>query len=145
MTKSTDFAACGLARRLAAICYDWLLLIALLAVFTGLVLAARSGAAVAPATGWFQVALAAVGALFFAWFWTHGGQTLGMRAWRIRVVRDDGGPLTWRDAALRVLTATLAALPVGLGFAWGWIDADRRCWHDRLTRTHVRHEPKPKP
>lgn len=140
----TDFATSGLARRLAAICYDWFLLIALFAVVTALVLAIRGGSAVAPSTVWFQLMLAAVGASFYGWFWTHGGQTLGMRAWRIRVVRDDGAPLTWRDAVLRLLAACLAALPAGLGFLWCLVDRDRRCWHDRLTHTYLRHEKTPR-
>lgn len=146
MTIGTDFSTSGLARRFAAICYDWLLLIAVLALFTAFVLAVRGGSAVAPSTSWFQVSLVAVAVMFFAWFWTHGGQTLGMRAWRIRVVRDDGGALSWRDALLRVLAASLATLPLGLGFFWCLIDANGRCWHDRVTHTRVvRYEKTGKP
>jgi uncharacterized RDD family membrane protein YckC len=140
VATGTDFVTSGLARRFAAICYDWLLLIAVLALFTALVLVARGGSTVAPSTAWFQVSLVAVAGVFFAWFWTHGGQTLGMRAWRIRVVREDGAALTWRDALLRVLAASLAALPAGLGFFWCLVDANGRCWHDRVTRTRVRYE-----
>jgi uncharacterized RDD family membrane protein YckC len=75
--------------------------------------------------------------LFYTWFWTHGGQTLGMRAWRIRVHRDDGAPLRWRDALLRFGAAWLAVLPVGWGYWSSLFDAEKRCWHDRITRTRV--------
>ena len=127
----------GLARRLAAICYDALLLTAVLLVLTAILLAARRGTAIAPQTWWFQIFVVGVCLLFHAWFWTHGGQTLGMRAWKIRVVRDDGTALTWRHAVLRFAAASLSALPAGLGFWWCLIDAEKRCWHDRLTHTRV--------
>lgn len=135
-----DYPPSGLLRRLAALCYDLLLLAAVLLALTGIVLAARGGAAVAPHTAWFQLFVVVVCGLFYMWFWTHGGQTLGMRAWKIRVVRDDGQALTWGDAALRFGAAWLSLLPAGLGFWWALLDADRRCWHDRLSRTRVRLE-----
>jgi uncharacterized RDD family membrane protein YckC len=124
-------------RRLAAFCYDALLLTALAVCFTLLVLAVRLGAAVPPGSGWFPAALLALAMGFFCGFWVHGGQTLGMRAWRIRVVRDDGGTLTWRIAALRFVAAFVAALPAGLGLWWSVFDAGKRSWHDRWTGTRV--------
>jgi len=128
----------GLARRLGALCYDALLLLALLAVLTALLIGFRGGAAIPPRTWWFQGLIVGVCVLFYAWFWTHGGQTLGMRAWRIRVVRDDGTRLRWHDALLRFAAAWLAALPAGWGFWSCFFDAEKRCWHDRVTRTRVR-------
>jgi uncharacterized RDD family membrane protein YckC len=124
-------------RRLAALCYDALLLTALAVCFTLLVLAVRLGAAVPPGSWWFPAALLGLATAFFCGFWVHGGQTLGMRAWRIRVVRDDGGALTWRRAALRFAAALVAALPAGLGLWWSVFDAGKRGWHDRWTGTRV--------
>jgi uncharacterized RDD family membrane protein YckC len=46
--------------------------------------------------------------LFFAWFWTHGGQTLGLRAWSLRVQTLDGYELGWRHSLIRF---TAAAVP----------------------------------
>jgi uncharacterized RDD family membrane protein YckC len=124
-------------RRLAALCYDLLLLAALVASFTLLVLAARLGRAVPPGTLWYSLCLFAVVVLFFAGFWVHGGQTLGMRAWRIRVVRDDGTALTWPRAVARFGLGLVAAAPAGLGFWWSLLDERKRGWHDRWTRTRV--------
>ena len=126
----------GLARRLAALCYDALLLLALLLVLTALLIGVR-GSAIPPRTWWFQGLVVGVCVLFYTWFWTHGGQTLGMRAWRIRVDRDDGAPLRWRDALLRFGAAWLAVLPAGWGYWSCLFDAEKRCWHDRVTRTRV--------
>ena len=41
-------------------------------------------------------------ALFFSWFWTHGGQTLGMKAWCLRIQNEDGTPIHLRQAIVRV-------------------------------------------
>ena len=127
----------SLFRRFAAFSYDLLLLGALTFCFTWLVLALRGGRAIAPGTVWFELALVALAMLFFCAFWTRGGQTLGMQAWRIRVVCHDGRPLGWPRAALRFWAAVLALLPLGLGLWWGLSDPQRRGWHDRLTGTRV--------
>lgn len=74
---------------------------------------------------------------FFCGFWVRGGQTVGMRAWHIRVVRDGGGRLGWGRAAARFGALLVAALPAGLGFWWGALDERKRAWHDRWTRTRV--------
>jgi uncharacterized RDD family membrane protein YckC len=134
---SQSLESASLFRRLAAFCYDLLLLGALLFCFTWAVLALRGGRAIAPGTVWFELALVALAMLFFCGFWTHGGQTLGMQAWRIRLVCSDGRPLGWPRAAARFWAAALALLPLGLGLWWGLSDAERRGWHDRLTGTRV--------
>jgi uncharacterized RDD family membrane protein YckC len=129
-------------RRLAALCYDLLLLTALAFSFTLLVVAVRLGVPVPPGTWWFATSLLALATVFFCGFWVHGGQTLGMRAWRIRVVRGDGGALTWARAAARFALGLVAAAPAGLGLWWSFLDADKRGWHDRWTSTRVVRAPK---
>lgn len=69
--------------------------------------------------------------------WRRGGQTLGMRPWRLRVVAADGGPATTRAACLRFVVGTASLLPGGLGFWWAWVDRDRLAWHDRASHTRV--------
>ena len=130
-------------RRLAAFCYDLLLLTALLFCFTLVVLTVRLGAAVPPGSWWFPLCLVGVAMAFFCGFWAHGGQTVGMRAWRIRVVCDDGGPLGWPRAAARFAAALVAAVPAGLGLWWSAFDRQKRGGHDRWTRTRVVRVPPP--
>jgi uncharacterized RDD family membrane protein YckC len=127
----------SLLRRLAALAYDGLLLAGLAFVFTLLVVLGRGARVVAPQTWWFDACLLAIAMLFYVGFWTHGGQTLGMRAWRIRVISRDGEPLSATQAIARFFAAWLAALPAGLGYWWRIWDAEGRCWHDRLSRTRV--------
>lgn len=102
----------GLLRRLGAILYDTLLLFSLLFIATALVLPLAGGQAVAAGSPLFSIYLLAVCFGFFGWFWTHGGQTLGMRAWKIRLQRYDGGNVTWGQALGRFLLASLWLLPV---------------------------------
>ena len=83
----------------------------------------------------YQIYLSAVIFVFFAWFWVHGGQTPGMRAWRIRLVREDGTDLRWRDALFRFLGAIAAWAPLGLGFVWLLVDKDKLTWYDRISGT----------
>jgi uncharacterized RDD family membrane protein YckC len=69
--------------------------------------------------------------LFFGWFWTHGGQTLGMRTWRIRLQNRDGGVVSWAQALRRYLAALVSWAVFGLGFWWSLWDKEKMTWHDR--------------
>ena len=137
MTPKLALVPSPVWRRLAAFCYDLLLLAARVLAFTAVVVAARSFASVPPGTWWFLPSLIGIAAAFFCGFWVHGGQTLGMRAWRIRVVRDDGGALTLPRAAARFALGVIAAAPAGLGLWWSLLDESKRGWHDRWTHTRV--------
>jgi len=128
----------GLLRRLAAILYDSLLLLAILFVATLPRLAMSEGEAVPASDPLFRLYLIAIGLLYFIWFWTHGGQTLGMRTWHIKVVRSDGGRLTWRMAVLRGVAAVFAWVLAGAGFWSALLREDRSTWHDRLSATELR-------
>jgi uncharacterized RDD family membrane protein YckC len=109
-------------RRLAAIGYDGFLLagiwmVAAMAVTViGQVLPAASSSAL------MRIVLFCAGFGFFGWFWTHGGQTLGMRAWRVRVARADGAPVHASSALLRYMTGLLPPIAALYAVArFGWI------------------------
>ena len=133
----------SLIRRLAALTYDWVLLTGILFGATVVVLAFRAGRAFQPHHAGYSAYLIGTGAVFFSWFWTHGGQTLGMRAWRIKLITVDGGPITWRQALLRCAWALAGAAPFGLGYLWLLVDRKRRCWHDIASGTRVISCPNP--
>src|SRR5690349_3515964 len=84
----------------------------------------------------------AVTALYAVVSWRRGGQTLGMRPWRLRVVAAGGGPADTRSLLKRYAVGTLSLLLGGLGFWWAWIDRDRLTWHDRASGTRMVREPK---
>lgn len=130
-------ASASLPRRAAAIFYDLLLFAGLVMVLTLLLVLLRGGEAIPPASWWYDVLLLTANFVFFGISWTRGGQTLGARAWRLRVTAMDGNDLSWRQAALRYLSAWLLLLPPGLGFIWARWDPDGLCWHDRLSGSRV--------
>jgi uncharacterized RDD family membrane protein YckC len=133
-----------LLRRLGAMLYDALLLSGLLLLATAVFIIPYDLLAARPYPHGellyrtlLQIYLLAVIAGFFVYFWTHGGQTLGMRTWRLRVIRDDGTPLNSRDALRRLAWATLSLLPAGLGLWLSLFDRERLAWHDRRSRTRL--------
>jgi uncharacterized RDD family membrane protein YckC len=84
-----------------------------------------------------QVFVLAFTAAYFVISWTRGGQTIGMRAWRLRVMRADGARVEWLRALLRFAVALLSLGALGLGFAWALFDPQKRTWHDIAAETHV--------
>jgi uncharacterized RDD family membrane protein YckC len=131
-----------LLRRLAAISYDALLLGALLILADALVVVPLGLVWDVPAREvavhpLFRLYLLGVILGFFCGFWLRGGQTLGMRAWRMRLIRADGGPLRPRDTFVRLAAATLSWAAAGLGFLWSLLDPQRLTWHDRLSKTRL--------
>lgn len=136
MTDNTDaLPHCGLLRRLAAIFYDALLLLAVLFIATALAMLFTDGEAIRANHPLFTTYIFFVTFLFFAWFWTHGGQTLGMRAWRIRAQTRDGTAMSWSQALLRFMVAIASWGLLGLGFLWSLIDREKMTWHDRYSET----------
>jgi len=128
----------GLLRRMAAIFYDIWLILALWMIGATADTVVRSLLGGTPENGqhWLlQFYLVLSPMAFYIWFWTHGGQTLGMRAWRIRVVNENGGAISFSQAIARYLWAALSLLPLGLGLIWVVFDRDRAAWHDRLSHT----------
>lgn len=135
----------GLLRRLAVIVYDTLLIIGLVFLAITLVVLAMSSIqgldqfdpSLLRDNPFYIAYLLSIPAVFFIWFWTRGGQTLGMRSWRIRVVTSTGGPLRLNHALLRLLAALLSWGLLGLGFLWVLVDRNRLAWHDRLSGTRL--------
>ena len=157
----------GLFRRFAAGFYDGLLLLAMSLVAAALVMAMFGGYSQPVGTlrvpsPWQTAANAlAIGGCVVVYFgqgWRKAGQSLGMKAWKIRVVRLDGSLPAWRDVLRRLacaapfyltlLVAVLAAIlhrhwvaaPMALPMAVnvGWLLWRRDgTLHDHWSRTQV--------
>jgi uncharacterized RDD family membrane protein YckC len=74
---------------------------------------------------------------FYGWFWTHGGQTLGMKVWNLYLVNHDGKFIDWNTALKRYLASLVSWAFVGLGFTWILLDKRKRAWHDILSGTQI--------
>jgi len=131
----------SLLRRLTAMLYDLLLVVAVVAVVNGLALGVQvmmlrsEQHFLAPWVAQLLTLVSVCG--FFILFWLRGGQTLGMRAWRIKLAGFDGGPPTLGRALLRCLGACLSIACGGLGYWWCLVDPNKRYWHDYLSRTEL--------
>jgi uncharacterized RDD family membrane protein YckC len=141
VAAETAAVPAGLARRLAACLYDGLVLVAVL-MLAGAAWVALSRTAAPPGDWWFRAYLLAVAALFFCGFWRRG-ETLGMRAWKLRIIGPDGAPPTWARGFSRFAAALLSWGPLGLGFLWALVDRDGLAWHDRLSGTRLVRAPPP--
>ncbi len=153
---------CPLWRRLAALVYDLLVTVAIVMVVGLLCQLATGGRLIG--TGdeiaiplWYRPLQAVVVAAYFVSSWRYGGQTVGMRAWHIRLCADDGTALSLQRGVRRAIIAAtpllaLALAPVfdlrttlwitlgawALWFAPALFDARRRALHDMLAGTQLR-------
>lgn len=128
----------GLGRRLGAMLYDSLLIIALF-FLTGFIWVPLSGDVVTGLA--FQLTLLAEVIVFFGYCWGKQGETLGMRAWKIRILSDEGDLPNERQIGLRLLIAPISLACFGLGYAWLFLGNDRQTWHDKVSGTYVVHLP----
>lgn len=131
-----------LARRLGAMLYDGLLVVALLFLGTVPFVALRGGEPVEPGAANYQVVMIAIAWLFYVGFWTRSGRTLGMQSWRLQLETIDGGKPGVREATVRFFAAIISWLPLGLGFWWQLWDDEGLTWHDRWSGTRLRYYPK---
>ena len=137
MNEADKSAPAGLLRRLAAAVYDGLLIIALMAVGSLPMVALNDGEAISPGNIVYQIALVGISLLFYTAFWLHGGQTPGMRVWRLHLVSVDGKALSGRQVLLRYCAAWISLLACGLGFLWILVDNKNRAWHDQWSGSQV--------
>jgi len=135
-----------LLRRIASIGYEALLLVPVLFVSSYLFLSLTQVAQGPLKRPLFQLWVVSVLAIYFIYCWMHGGQTLAMKTWRVRLARKDGTPILLRQAAARFFVALWGALLFGVGFWWALLDPDRQFLHDRLCGTRLfDHRIKPHP
>lgn len=128
----------SLLRRLGAIVYDAIAVLALWFAATALVLGlVTRGEAVQPGNPFFMLYLTAVAMGYFIWSWRAGGQTLGMRAWGIRMVMPHGRTPGTARLAARCLLALASWACLGMGFFWALTRHDRSTWHDLATATYL--------
>ena len=85
----------------------------------------------------FQLYLLCISAAYFVYCWIHGGQTLPMKTWRIRLVTREGNAISLRTGIYRYLFALFGLGLSGLGFLWALFDREGQFLHDRLAGTKI--------
>lgn len=136
MTLAIDTPS-NMTRRLLSISYDLILLFGTLFLATLLVLPFAQGNAIDSGNKLYACYLIVCSYFYFVWHWTHGGQTLGMRAWRIRLICQNGKIPDWQAGSQRFLLASLSWIFLGAGFLWVIFDPDKLTFHDRYSKTRL--------
>lgn len=126
---------CSLTRRLAALVYDGLILVAIWIIGSGLAVLLAHGA-IEPGSLWFQAYLLILSWAYFASGWMLGGQTVGMRAWQIHLI-SERKKFSWLDSIIRVLVGLVSLAFFGLGFIWSVFRKDCAGWHDLASRSRL--------
>lgn len=130
----TQIIQVGPLRRIGALCYDSLLLLALLFVAMAILTPFTDTGTIRAHSLLYFSYLLMVSFVFFGWFWTRGGQTLGMRAWKIRVVNRQGTGISWGQALARF---SIALLTPGIGLLWSLMGSEKLALYDRWSGTQV--------
>ena len=145
---NSEYPRAGFFKRVAAIVYDFLIVVALAMLVTVVTLIIvhllsangvldiseyQDPSAFLNAQWWFKVELLISIWLFYAWFWYDGGQTLGMRSWRLMLLSDNNEPLTLKRTGLRALYALLGLGNILVLFT----RKNRQALQDKLTQTKV--------
>jgi len=153
-------APASFTRRVASMVYEALVVMAILFAASFFFFSATGFRAEGLTRHLFQTYLALVLSLYFVWCWRRGGQTLPMKAWKLRLVRHDGAPVEVRRAIARYIVAALAfgsgavaatllwrepysigawggCVPLALDLLWSFFDRDRQFLHDRLVGTRI--------
>lgn len=128
----------GLRRRIASMAYESLLLLGVLSVSFMLPHLALGMAFNIALPGWILLShvFIVLGA-YFVWYWHHGGQTLAMQTWKIRLTTPSGAEPSLARLALRYVLAWPSLVYLGAGLFWAIFDRDRQFLHDRLAGTRL--------
>ena len=77
--------------------------------------------------------------IYFSLLWSHygGGQTLGMRLLKLRVVGTDGNQIGVVRALLRWVFLFVSFVVCFIGVIWVVFDSQKQGWHDKVASTYV--------
>ena len=149
-------------KRLLAALYDTFLVLATLFIATAITLPFTKGEVATSNRIYMSFYLLFIAYIFFAWFWTHGGQTLGMRAWKQKLISFNGNTISWQQSFIRFITGlpawglfiiglilwtksdiaeSLTTIPGWVfaltGFVWVLLNTKNNNWRDKLSTSHV--------
>ena len=86
---------------------------------------------------WFTLWLLVVCFAYLGSCWRYGGMTVGMRAWKIRLISSNGQTISWPWCLLRFAVGLFSLAVFGLGILWALVDRKNRTWHDLAAHTEL--------
>jgi uncharacterized RDD family membrane protein YckC len=119
-------------KRLMACVYELLILIAIWMLFTWLYVSLFGDATHGAKRLWLQLLLWLITGFYFVMCWVRTGQTLAMQAWKMKIVNQEGRLLSWRQAILRYVLASVLTLMFGLSLLYMLVNRQRLFLHDQL-------------
>lgn|SRR5690554_4177299 len=142
-----NYPTASLMRRLAALVYDSLVVMALYILVGFLIQAVyapfHSGEPIGEIPTPFVLSLLfCICFFYYSHSWRFGGQTIGMKAWRLKLVNLQNKPMQLSQYMLRTAIGFFSIALFGLGFIWALIDKQQRSWHDMASLTRVVYIPK---
>lgn len=127
-------------KHFAAFLYDVFPLIGVLLVTSLVVLLARGGVEVERYSPWFIALLLFEFSAYYIYSWKVGGQTLGMRAWKMKIFPKNTHQktLTWGQACLRFIVGTISTVLLGLGLFWKLFSKNKESWMDIISHSETK-------
>lgn len=122
-------------KRFAALVYDSFLVTAILFLATFIALQFNHGESYGKHHIGFTMFLIFSAGLYIVWCWAKGGQTLGMKAWRLRMISTDNKQMTLTHAIVRYLWGVVGFWLAGVGFLWCLFDRQKQSLQDRIAGT----------
>jgi len=128
-------------KHFAAFLYDIFPVAGIFIMTSLVVLVVRQGVEVERFSPWFTVLLLSELVLYYVYSWKVGGQTLGMRAWKIKIIPNNSNQnqLTWNQALLRFLIGLLSTVLIGLGVFWKIFSASKKSWMDLISLSETQY------
>ena len=127
----------GIFRRLAAMFYDAIVLLAILLLATLILMPFTHGHFITSGNHFYQGYLLSLSISFYVGFWFYGGKTLGMLSWQIKVISCCDRKLSFSQCIKRFLLALPCIACFGLGFFWLVFDKNKQTLYDRWSKTRV--------
>lgn len=128
----------NLGRRIASMAYESLLLLGVLSVFFLLPHVVLGIGFSIALPGWMLIIhVFILLGCYFVWYWQHGGQTLAMQTWKIKISTPGGAKPSPAQLILRYVLSWPSISCLGVGLLWALIDPDRQFLHDRLAGTRL--------
>ncbi len=126
-------------KHFAAFVYDIFPLVGVFIVTSLIVMLLRGGAIVEPGNVWFSLLLLFEVVFYYVYSWKKGGQTLGMRAWKMKIIPHNKNQknLSWKQSILRFIVGFISTFCLGLGLIWKILSNSKSSWMDLVSHSEV--------
>ncbi len=122
----------------AAFLYDIFPILGITILTTFITLLFRNGEAISPGTSWFRILISFEILFYYIYSWKIGGQTLGMRAWKLKIIPSDATTgMSWGNSFIRFIIGILSTATLGLGIVWKRFSKEKKSWMDICSQSRT--------